>query len=42
LPHLTRAQIFDALSYFSDHTDAINQLIQQNRINGSTKSLLMR
>jgi uncharacterized protein (DUF433 family) len=32
LPHLTLAQIFDALSYFSDHTDEINQFIQQNRI----------
>ena len=32
LPHLTLAQIFDALSYYSDHQDAINAHIERNRI----------
>ena len=32
LPHLTLAQIFDALSYFADHTDEIHQHIERNRI----------
>lgn len=32
LPHLSLAQIFDALSYFSDHTDEINRHIRRNRI----------
>lgn len=32
LPHLTLAQIFDALSYYSDHTDEINAHIERNRI----------
>jgi uncharacterized protein (DUF433 family) len=32
LPHLTLAQIFDALSYYSDHQDEINTYIEQNRI----------
>jgi uncharacterized protein (DUF433 family) len=32
LPHLTLAQIFDALSYFSDHQDEINAHIERNRI----------
>ena len=32
LPHLTLAQIFDALSYYSDHQDEINHHIEQNRI----------
>lgn len=32
LPHLTLAQIFDALSYYSDHQDEINRYIEQNRI----------
>lgn len=32
LPHLTVAQVFDALSYYSDHQDEINQHIEQNRI----------
>lgn len=31
LPHLTLAQIFDALSYYCDHQDEINAYIQQNR-----------
>jgi len=32
LPHLTLAQIFDALSYFSDHQAEITADIERNRI----------
>jgi len=32
LPHLTLAQVFSALSYYSDHQDVINEYIQRNRI----------
>ena len=32
LPHLTLAQVFDALSYYSDHMEQINKYIQLNRI----------
>ncbi|MBW4657789.1 MAG: DUF433 domain-containing protein [Drouetiella hepatica Uher 2000/2452] len=32
LPHLTLAQIFNALSYYSDHQDEINAYIERNRI----------
>ncbi len=32
LPHLTLAQVFDALSYYSDHQDEINVHIARNRI----------
>lgn len=32
LPHLTLAQVFDALSYYSDHQDEINEHIERNRI----------
>ena len=32
LPHLTIAQVFDALSYYSDHQDEINEYIEHNRI----------
>jgi uncharacterized protein (DUF433 family) len=32
MPHLTLAQIFDALSYYSDHQEEINRYIQNNRI----------
>ena len=32
LPHLTLAQIFDALSYYSDHQEEINVHIERNRI----------
>jgi len=31
LPHLTLAQVFDALSYYSDNQNEINQLIAANR-----------
>lgn len=32
LPHLTPAQVFDALSYYSDHQEEINRYIERNRI----------
>ncbi|MDX6443498.1 MAG: hypothetical protein QOH71_572 [Blastocatellia bacterium] len=32
LPHLNLAQVFDALSYYSDHQDEINAHIQRNHI----------
>lgn len=32
LPHLTLAQIFDALSYYSDHTEEINAHVERNRV----------
>ena len=32
LPHLTLAQVFDALSYYSDHQGEINAAIERNRI----------
>jgi uncharacterized protein (DUF433 family) len=32
LPHLTLAQVFDALSFYSDHTPEINAFIEANRV----------
>jgi uncharacterized protein (DUF433 family) len=32
LPHLTLAQVFDALSFYLDHQAEINQYIEQNRV----------
>jgi uncharacterized protein (DUF433 family) len=32
LPHLQLAQVFDALSYYSDHQDEINKYIELNRV----------
>ena len=32
LPHLNLAQVFDALSYYSDHQEEINAHIERNRI----------
>jgi uncharacterized protein (DUF433 family) len=32
LPHLNVAQVFDALSYYSDHQAEINKYIEHNRI----------
>ena len=32
MPHLTLAQVFDALSYYSEHQQEINRLIEENRI----------
>ena len=41
LPHLTLAQVFDALSYYSDHQDEINAHIERNRIPASQIHPLM-
>ncbi|NBC19395.1 MAG: DUF433 domain-containing protein [Bacteroidetes bacterium] len=32
LPHLTLAQVYAALAYYSDHQEEINTYIEQNRI----------
>ncbi|NER49099.1 MAG: DUF433 domain-containing protein [Symploca sp. SIO1A3] len=32
MPHLTLAQVFGALTYYSDHQNEINQYIEQNKI----------
>ena len=32
MPHLTLAQVFNALSYYSDHQSEINVYIERNRI----------
>ncbi len=32
LPHVSQAQVFDALSYYSDHTEEINRHIDRNRV----------
>ena len=32
LPHLTLAQVFDALSYYSDHQKEIDAFIEKNKI----------
>lgn len=32
LPHLSIAQVFDALSYYSDHISEINAHIERNRV----------
>jgi len=32
LPHLTLAQVFDALSYYSDHREEIDSYIERNRV----------
>jgi len=32
LPHLTLAQVFDALSYYSDHQREIDDYIEKNKI----------
>jgi uncharacterized protein (DUF433 family) len=42
LPHLTLAQVFDALSYFSDHQADIQQWIERNRIPDSLIDPLVR
>jgi len=36
LPHLTIAQVFDALSYFSDHQSEVQADIDRNRIPDDT------
>ena len=32
LPHLTLAAVFDALSYYSDHQEEINEYIERSRV----------
>ncbi|MGD2049784.1 MAG: DUF433 domain-containing protein [Chloroflexota bacterium] len=32
LPHLSLAQVFDALSYYSDNQEEINAYIERNRV----------
>lgn len=32
LPHLTLAQVFDALSFYLDHQAEINEYIEQNQV----------
>jgi uncharacterized protein (DUF433 family) len=32
LPHLSLAQVFDALSYYSDHQEEIHRWMERNRI----------
>ena len=32
LPHLTLAQVFDALSFYLDHQTEINEYIEQNQV----------
>ena len=32
LPHLTLAQVFDALSFYLDHQTEINEYIQRNQV----------
>jgi len=42
LPHLTLAQVFDALSYYSDHQHEINAYIEHNRISDDLIDPLVR
>ncbi len=42
LPHLTLAQVFDALSYYSDHQEEINRHIERNRIPSAMIDPLVR
>ncbi len=42
LPHLTLAQVFDALSYYSDHQAEINAHIERNYIPDELISPLIR
>ena len=39
LPHLNMAQVFDALSYYNDHTEQINAYIIKNRGNDASMPL---
>jgi uncharacterized protein (DUF433 family) len=32
LPHLTLAQVFDALSYYQEHREAVDEDIRRNRV----------
>lgn len=42
LPHLTLAQVFDALSYYQDHRDEIDQDILRNRVPDETINSRLR
>ncbi len=42
LPHLTLAQVFDALSYFSDHQEEILAHIERNHIRDDELDPLVR
>jgi uncharacterized protein (DUF433 family) len=42
LPHLTLAQVFDALSYYSDHQAEINGYMLQNQIPDALLDPLVR
>ncbi len=42
VPHVTLAQVFDALSYYSDHQSEINAYIERNRISNELLDLLVR
>jgi uncharacterized protein (DUF433 family) len=37
LPHLSLAAVFDALSYYSDHQEEINDYIERNRVPDAKK-----
>ena len=41
-PHLTLAQVFDALSYYSDHQEEINAYLERNRISDEKIDPLVR
>ena len=32
LPHITLAQVFDALSYYNDHPEEMDRFIEMNRV----------
>ena len=36
LPHLTLAQVFDALSYYQEHRETIDEDIRRNRVQDDT------
>jgi len=42
LPHLTLAQVFDALSYYSDYQGEINSHIERNRISNESNDPLVQ
>lgn len=42
LPHLSVSQIFDALSYYSDHQDEINRRIEINHVPAALVDPLVR
>ena len=41
-PRLTPAQIYDALSYYHDHKDEIDQEIEENKIEHVTEKFALR